>query len=113
MKIMFKKEAEKYRSDLLQELIDKIRRGDNCQELSDIELAFQKGGQLGYNMATEWHSVYDELPKENKKYWVLTSSGEPKVDDWVSVSWAYSDDIVAWKEIVYPKEIRNTNKERK
>lgn len=110
---MFKKEAEKYRSDLLQELIDKIRRGYNCQELSDIELAFQKGADCGYEKANEWHSVYDELPKENKKYWVLTSSGEPKVDDWVSVSWAYSDDIVAWKEIVYPKEIRNTNKERK
>lgn len=109
---MFKKAAEKYRSDLLQSLIDKIRRGYNCQELSDIELAFQKGGQLGYSMANEWHSVYDELPKENKKYWVLTSSGEPKVDDWVSVSWAYSDDIIAWKEIVLPKEIRNTNKER-
>lgn len=109
---MFKKEAEKYRSDLLQELIDKIRRGYNCQELSDIELAFQKGAVVGYSKANEWHSVYDELPKENKKYWVLTSSGEPKVDDWVSVGWVYSSDIIAWKEIVFPKEIRNTNKER-
>lgn len=110
---MFKKEAEKYRSGLLQELIDKIRQGYNCQELSDIELAFQKGAKVGYDKANEWHSVYDELPKENGKYWVLTSSGEPKVDDWVSVSCAYSDDIIAWKEIIYPKEIKYTNKERK
>lgn len=54
-----------------------------------------------------WHSVYDELPKENKKYWVLTSDGEPKVDSWLSVSWVNYYNIIAWKEIVLPKDYEN------
>lgn len=149
---MFKKEAEKYRSDLIQELIDKIRQGYDCKELSDIVVAFQKGADVGYakgyrdaekyytnvidsqhklvdesekeefkkcmkctdctyqygfkdgyNKASKWHFVKDgDLPEENKKYWVLTSDGEPKVDSWLSVSWVNSYDIVAWKEIVFP-----------
>ena len=58
----------------------------------------------GYNKANEWHYVKDELPKENKKYWVLTSDREPKVDSWLNISWVNSYDVIAWKEIVLPKE---------
>lgn len=72
------------------------------------EQGFKDGATFGYNKANEWHSVYDDLPKENKKYWVLTSNGEPKVDDWLSVSWVNSYDIVAWKEIIFPVENVNT-----
>lgn len=71
------------------------------------EQGFQDGAMFGYNKANEWHSVYDDLPKENKKYWVLTSDGEPKVDSWLSVSWINFYDIVAWKEIVLPKDYEN------
>lgn len=101
---MFEKESKEYRANLVSKLRDKLQNGYNCKELSDIELAFQKGADCGYDKANVWHSVYDELPKENKKYLVLTSSGEPKVDDWVSISWVYSDDIVAWKEIIFPED---------
>jgi len=101
---MFEKEADEYAKEN-----KKVYDSDEYADITDynnVKETFQKAVEFGYNKANEWHSVYDELPKENKKYWVLTSSGEPKVDDWVSVSWAYSDDIIAWKEIVYPKDFK-------
>lgn len=70
--------------------------------------AFQDGAEFGfYNgaMANEWHFEKNgDLPKENKKYLVLTSDGEPKVDSWLNITWLYSYDVIAWKEIVLPKE---------
>lgn len=60
---MFEKDAEKYRLDLVSKLRDKIQQGHNCKELSDIELAFQKGAQLGYDKANEWHYIKNgDLP---------------------------------------------------
>lgn len=60
---MFKEEAKNYRSNLVLKLRDKIQQGYNCKELSDIELAFQKGAELGFNKANEWHFLKDgELP---------------------------------------------------
>lgn len=56
----------------------------------------------------KWHFVKNgDLPKENKKYLVLTSDGEPKVDSWLNITWVYSYDVIAWKEIIPPKEIKN------
>ena len=53
-----------------------------------------------------WHKVADgDLPKENKKYLVLTSNGEPEVDSWLNISWVYSYDVIAWKEIILPNNI--------
>lgn len=58
----------------------------------------------GYNKANEWHYVKDgDYPKENKKYWILTSNREPKVDSWLTISWVNSYDVIAWKEIVLPE----------
>ncbi len=48
---MFEKEAEEYRLNLVSELREKIQKGYNCKELTDIELAFQKGAEFGYNKA--------------------------------------------------------------
>ena len=44
-----------------------------------------------------------DYPKENKKYWILTSNREPKVDSWLTISWVNSYDVIAWKEIVLPE----------
>lgn len=100
---MFEKEANEYAKEN-----KRVYCSDEYAYITDytnVKKAFQKGADCGYNKANEWHSVYDELPKENKKYWVLTSDGEPKVADWLSVSWVSSYDIVAWKEIVKPKGV--------
>ncbi len=72
--------------------------------------SFQDGAAFGYNKANEWHFVKNwDLPKENKKYLVLTSNGEPKVDSWLNITWLYSYDVIAWKEIVLPKEIKKND----
>ena len=40
---------------------------------------FQRGTEFGYNKANEWHFVKNEdLSKENKKYFILTSKGSQK-----------------------------------
>lgn len=93
---MFEKEAEQYctHQKLLEDVIDNI-----CK-------AFEDGAEFGYNKANEWHFVKNgDLPKENKKYLILTPKGEPKVDSWLNITWVYSYDVIAWKEIVLPKEI--------
>ena len=76
----------------------------------DIRVMFWCFVQRGYiyaeqlNKANEWHYVKDgDLPKENKKYLILTSSREPKVDSWLNISWVNSYDVIAWKEIVLPE----------
>lgn len=61
---MFEKDSKEYRANLVSKLRDKIQNGYNCKELSDIELAFQKGAELGFNEAIEWHFLKDgDLPK--------------------------------------------------
>ena len=90
---MFEKEAE--------ELFKKKPLGYEMKPELEI---YKDGFKDGYNKANEWHYVKDgDLPKENKKYWILTSNREPKVDSWLTVSWVYSYDVIAWKEIVLPE----------
>lgn len=89
---MFEKEAEKWVENNLH----------STEE--DYIKAFKDGAEFGYNKANEWHYVKDgDLPKENKKYWILTSNREPKVDSWLNVSWVDSYDVIAWKEIALPE----------
>ena len=52
---MFEKDAEEYRLNLVLESREKIQKGCNCKELIDIEMAFQKGAEFGYNKANEEH----------------------------------------------------------
>ena len=98
---MFEKEAEEY-YDTTAPIISEISYLDFE---NGVKLAFKDGAEFGYNKANEWHYGKDgALPKENKKYWVLTSDREPKVDSWLNISWVNSYDVIAWKEIVLPKE---------
>ena len=80
---------------------------DNREPMTERKLyqLWKDGAEFGYNKANEWHFVKDgDLPKENKKYWVLTSDREPRVDSWLNISWVNSYDVIAWKEIVLPQE---------
>ncbi len=93
---MFEKEAKEYAKACEKEFHTSY---DACLQ------SFQDGAEFGYNKANEWHFVKNgDLPKENKKYLILTPKGEPKVDSWLNITWVYSYDVIAWKEIVLPKE---------
>ena len=102
---MFEKEAEEYANR-------------KCGTIQDNEWKFckvdwQQGAEFGYNKANEWHYVKDgDLPKEIKKYLVY------KIDGYGCKSiqvmqfnnqhcWCANcqNEIMAWKEIVLPKEI--------
>jgi hypothetical protein len=77
---------------------------------------FQDGAELGYNKANEWHYVKDgDLPKDNKEYLVLyyfNYRGKKEIHCGVrdnlcndfEIHRCYTEQIIAWKEIVLPKE---------
>lgn len=116
---MFEKEAEEYRESITQRLFNE----------DDIESAWQRGAEFGYDKANEWHYVKDGLPKTSGRYLAYTG-GEPIIldfdtefnsfgywvvslgDDWgvrdedfETVKDRGEDEVIAWKEIVLPKEI--------
>lgn len=73
--------------------------------------AFQKGAEFGYNKANEWHFVKDgDLPKHEN--YVLVSNGKDwtkgfyENGKWNVISLVGFLHIIAWKEIVLPKEIK-------
>ena len=104
------------------------------EELSDEQQEkaydFQKGAEFGYNKANEWHYVKDgDLPKDNE-YIIIYS----KLADNIAVGkrrcagkvrrrcvyeWYFATyegtyclrdkDIIAWKEIVLPMEIKEND----
>ena len=118
---MFEKEAEEYNQKVPFNPL-------NVEK--EIRRAFQKGAEFGYNKANEWHfPSKGELPETSDKYLVYTG-GDPFVlefdtdynafgywvaslgDDWglreidfETVKDRGEDDVIAWKEIVLPKEI--------
>ena len=98
---MFEKEAEEYAKKLLN---------------PSLEYAFKDGAELGYNKANEWHYVKDgDLPKDNKEYLVLfyhndkgktifTCGVRDNLQHDFEIHRCYTEQIIAWKEIVLPKE---------
>ena len=70
---------------------------------------FKDGAEFGYNKANEWHYVKDELPisDKDKYYFVVDKWNEPMIARFYEGVWSnYStiEDVIAWKEIVLPKE---------
>lgn len=114
---MFEKDAEKYRLNLVLQLREKTLQGYDCQlsklrDLSDIEVAFQKGAELGYDTANKWHFIKDDdLPRQDghtcfsievlasNKKWVYYEFGSGK---WFCGNKEVK--VTAWKEIIFPKE---------
>ena len=104
---MFEKEAEEYADNNFYVLTEEV------QEIAKV--TFKDGAEFGYNKAKEWHYVKDGImPKENQ--WVLVYDGSYTVCNYHSntpIKWldnyeneVYEGYIIAWKEIVLPKEIK-------
>ena len=76
--------------------------------LRAIAVGVQKGAEFAYNKANEWHYVKDgDLPKGEGAVLIYWKYGDIKC---VSVVEPYkvTEDthIIAWKEIVLPKELK-------
>ena len=127
---MFEKEAKKHREEFITAYIS-VGGGMKAADMIGMqkELSYEDGANFGYNKANEWHYVKDGLPKTSGRYLVYTG-GEPFIldfapevnsfgywvvslgDDWgvqdedfETVKDRGEDDVIAWKEIVLPKEI--------
>ena len=98
--------------------------------MKDEETCFKDGLELGYNKANEWHKqevddIYDLISKDwNIRYFICIMKDKSRVtatgncdedyDGEVSVNLLfehddekyYIDDIVWWKEIELPEEIK-------
>ena len=101
---MFEKELEEYKNQ---------PKWKGKIFMKDEETCFKDGLELGYNKANEWHFVKDGImPEENQ--WVLVYDGSYTVCNYHSnapIKWldnyeneVYESTIIAWKEIVLPKE---------
>lgn len=127
---MFEKEAEEYikKNNLEWEL-----ECHRTSPIGEVKQAFQQGAEFGYNKANEWHFVSEKgLPKESGRYLVYVGGGEngvyPLDFDTEANDFGYwclevasaslgvtdavfetvternEDKVIAWKEIVLPKE---------
>ena len=107
---MFEREAEEFERRKHYHYED----NDYCCDIADgIIQAYLAGAEFGYNKANEWHYVKNgDLPEENQ--WVLVYDGSYTVCNYHSntpIKWLdnYENEvpegsIIAWKEIVTPKE---------
>ena len=105
---MFEKEAEEYAI----ENWEHYEEGQNDSKA--LKQAYLVSAEFGYNKAIEWHFVKDGImPEENQ--WVLVYDGSYTVCNYHSntpIKWLdnYENEvseyaIIAWREIVPPKEL--------
>ncbi len=119
---MFEKEAEYYAFDEVnhkQEWYIKHPEHSIDWDYEDIKKHWEKGAEFGYNKANEWHYVKDELPDEGtylvvwqndkgyKEIFIMNYEEDDEEElHWVDGDCEVQDEyIIAWKEIVPPKEI--------
>lgn len=108
---MFEKDAYEYREKGKREGYYLVTE-DMEQEGLDyiIDESFKDGAEFGYNKANEWHYVKDgDLPKEDKDGNILvyhtSYGGHCEVGYFKVKDKSFMDsDIIAWKEIIPPKE---------
>lgn len=105
---MFEKEAKERAKDYT----------DNAKRQVAYECGFLDGVDLGYNKANEWHWIKDgDFPEEEKEYLIYTKkkkleirkihiSGDGK--NYLTDVFLMRDleSVIAWKEIVLPKELK-------
>ena len=131
---MFEKEAEEYAIENFETCLY-----DVLPYLNDArarEQSFKDGAEFGYNKANEWHKqdiddIYDFIAEDwSVKYFICIIKDKSRVtaigncdegcNGEVSVNLFfehddekyYIDDIVWWKEVVPPKEIKENDKRR-
>ena len=102
---MFEEEAE--------EFVDSKksfwRQGRTC--IDSVRQAYQKGAEFGYNKANKWHFVKDgKYPTHSNRVLVFTDEGVGfgiyGLDNKKWYTYDTGFDVIAWKEIVLPKEIK-------
>lgn len=103
---MFKKEAELRSKEWFSENVDPGTYTTSFTERYCYELGFRAGAEFGYDKANKWHYTKDgEYPKENQL--VLLYRENPNGAN-IALSYWYksyvNDKVIAWKEIVPPKE---------
>ena len=109
---MFEKEAEEIEKEAIKWVKDVFPNDEFKQ--SGISRALVEFAEFGYNKANEWHFVKDGImPEENQ--WVLVYDGSYTVCNYHSntpIKWldnyeneVYEYAIIAWREIVPPKEL--------
>ena len=115
---MFEKEAEKWTIDYVCKDCSRYKEcksKEHCTCKNCSKEKWQNGAEFGYNKANEWHFVKDGImPEENQ--WVLVYDGSYTVCNYHSntpIKWldnyeneVYEYAIIAWREIVPPKEIK-------
>ena len=118
---MFEKEAEEWFENLKQAKVPYTNENVNKY----LHKAFKDGAEFGYNKANEWHYVKDgDLPKENEYIMIYSKLADNiavgkrrcagKIRKRCVYEWYFATyegtyclrdkDIIAWKEIVLPKE---------
>ena len=100
---MFEKEAEEYYYKTYPVTLN-LGEEERKKEVTDI---FIKGAVFGYNKANEWHYVKDGLPEETKKYFIYSKEWGVELRKFfadVGYFECRKNDVIAWKEIVLPKE---------
>ena len=109
---MFEKEAEEYADEKCGTI--------ETDEKMFCRIDWQRGAEFGYNKANEWHYVKDgDLPKEDLRPrtlgYYLTASKHKSYKGFVFEVAYFTgviftkggdilDNVIAWKEIVPPKE---------
>ena len=104
---MFEKEAEE-----LDKMAEKAYAKDIQYIGMSANITYKLGFKAGYNKANEWHYVKDELPMEMQEVIIcikdekrITRAKRIKNDLWTSPREDFNTkEIIAWKEIVLPKE---------
>ena len=112
---MFEKEAEEAGNNTIKENNQFAR----CARKSYKD-GFKDGAEFGYNKANEWHFVSKEgFPNKDDIYLIIRSDGlhlgdyccggDGDIDcqswcDYPSEEEIQDDSVIAWKEIVLPKE---------
>ena len=112
---MFEEEAKKHKEEFITTYIN-VGGSLNAADMIGMqkERSYQEGAEFGYNKAIEWHFVKDGImPEENQ--WVLVYDGSYTVCNYHSntpIKWLdnYENEvseyaIIAWREIVPPKEL--------
>ena len=106
---MFEKEAEEIEKEAIKWVKDVFPNDEFKQ--SGISRALIEFAELGYNKANEWHFVKDgDLPKHEVNVLVLYNVQCIDIAhyNYDYKEWHFIDsivrDVIAWKEIVLPKE---------
>ena len=102
---MFEKDAEEYRKNFESGLY-LFHNTDIMPK--DVEEAYQKGAEDGYNKANEWHYVKDGIfPTHSYRVLVFTDEGVGfgiyGLDDKKWHTYDTGFEVIAWKEIVPPQ----------